>query len=118
MRRHRLWSPSTVLPVAFAGALAVWSCSGDTGTQPNQDLPQVNELFVVTEPVAPQTSPVRASSFQMLVVDVSYVSLAPGSAPGRDSVEVRNLGTGTIVAAPMIDGGFDPIAIPASVGDE
>ena len=77
MRRHRLWSRSTVLtPLALAGGLALWSCAGEDATQPNPDpgLPQTNELFVVTEPVAPVASPGQASSFPSLIVEVSYIS--------------------------------------------
>lgn len=120
MRRHRIWSSSWVLPVALVGALAVWSCSGDTGTQPspNPDLPQANELFVVTEPSTLGISPMMSSLIGAAGEGASYVSLAPGLVPEGDSVEARNVTTGTIVAAPMIEGGFDPIPVPASVGDE
>jgi Tol biopolymer transport system component len=49
--------------------------------------------------------------------EVSFVSYAPGSIPEADSIEVQNLTRDLLVGAPMVNGGVDPIAIPASVGD-
>jgi Tol biopolymer transport system component len=49
--------------------------------------------------------------------EVSYVSFAPGAQPEADSVEVVNLTRDLAVGAPMVDGGLDPIPIPASVGE-
>ena len=46
-----------------------------------------------------------------------YVSLPPGSVPGGDNATVRDLSTGQIRTAPMLDGGFDPVPLPAHVGD-
>jgi len=121
MKTQKVWSRSTVLaPLALAGVLAIWSCRSDSGTEPDpsSDLPQANSLVVVTEPATPVASPGQASSFPMLVVEVSYVSLAPGSIPEGDSVEVRNATSGVLRGASMVEGGVDAIPIPASVGDE
>jgi len=48
---------------------------------------------------------------------VSFVSLKPGSLPEADSIQIRNLASGAIASTLLMDGGFDPIAIPATVGD-
>ncbi len=60
------------------------------------------------------TIPVRMSAAGE---DVSYVSIPPGSQPEADSAEVHNWTRNLSVGAPMIDGGLDPIAIPAAIGD-
>jgi len=49
--------------------------------------------------------------------NVAYVSLLPNSAPGGVSAVVRDARTGAVVIAPMIDGGLDPVPVPASAGD-
>ena len=47
-----------------------------------------------------------------------YASLAPGSvAPGAASATIANARTGTSLMVAMVDGGFDPVAVPAGVGD-
>ena len=51
---------------------------------------------------------------------VAYVSLPPGTLPGVVSVRIRNLTTdgaqGPVV--PLMDGGFDPVAVAAAPGDQ
>ena len=46
-----------------------------------------------------------------------YVSLQPGTVPNGGLATVRNTRTAESVAAAMSDGGFDPVPIPAGVGD-
>lgn len=48
---------------------------------------------------------------------VSFVSLEPGSLPEANSVRILNLASGASVSIPLLEGGFDPVAIPAAVGD-
>lgn len=49
--------------------------------------------------------------------NVAFVSLLPNSAPGGVTAVVTNARTGAVVTAPMIDGGLDPVPVPASAGD-
>ena len=49
--------------------------------------------------------------------EVGYVSLAPGSLDQGTEVEVRNRASGFRELIPIVDGGFDPVAIPAAAGD-
>jgi alpha-tubulin suppressor-like RCC1 family protein len=49
--------------------------------------------------------------------DVVYVSLPPRSTSG-DSAIISNLSAREQFIVALIDGGFDPVALPASVGDE
>jgi len=46
-----------------------------------------------------------------------YVSLPSGAYPAGTSALIRNTGGGSVVIQPMREGGFDPIAVPAGVGD-
>jgi len=133
MRRHLRSSRLVWLIAAvLVGELAVVSCSDNadtlTGPPPNPPPPD-NSAVVVTEPVEVDLAtlpPILASgtvgenafSFGTGgVEEVSFVSYAPGSIPEADSIEVRNLTRDLLVGAPMVGGGVDPIAVPASVGD-
>jgi hypothetical protein len=49
---------------------------------------------------------------------VAYVSFVPGSVPRGAELSVRNASTGSMVTAPMMGGGVDPLAIAATEGDE
>jgi alpha-tubulin suppressor-like RCC1 family protein len=49
--------------------------------------------------------------------DIVYVSLPPGTIPGGVRVVVRNLETGFARTESVVDGGLDPVAVPASAGD-
>jgi alpha-tubulin suppressor-like RCC1 family protein len=49
--------------------------------------------------------------------DAAYISLPPGSASG-DSATISNLSTREEIIVGLRDGGFDPVAIAAKVGDE
>ena len=49
---------------------------------------------------------------------VSYVSVVPGWLPDAVRVDIRNTTSGTVIpSVQVVDDGFDPVAIPASVGD-
>ena len=52
-----------------------------------------------------------------VVGGAGWVSLPPGSVPGGQSATIRNGRSGTIVVVALVDGGFDPTAISAIVGD-
>jgi Bacterial Ig-like domain len=47
----------------------------------------------------------------------AYVSMKPGTQANGQRADIRNLRTGAVAAAPMTDGGFDPVGIAAQVGD-
>jgi TolB protein len=49
--------------------------------------------------------------------EVAYVSVTPGSFPEADSARLRNLATEFSRTDPMVDGGLDPVPVPAAVGD-
>lgn len=63
-------------------------------------------------PLAPAAT-ISAANIAFVV----YVSLPPGTATGSDSTTIRNLATTQSLTVPMVDGGFDPVAVAANVGD-
>ena len=50
-------------------------------------------------------------------VEVSWVSVVPGTVPDGTSATITNLRTAQRITVAIVDGGFDPEAIPASLGD-
>jgi Tol biopolymer transport system component len=52
-------------------------------------------------------------------VQLAYVALPPGSLPTVETARIRNLaGSAPGVTVPVIEGGFDPVPIPAAAGDQ
>ena len=109
-----------ILRLALVGAVVVGSCEpGPTGPD---DFPgSETSGLVVSEPVglgfgasSATRSGVPAASAS---VGLSWVSYAPGSFSEGDTLEVRNAARGAVVTAAIVDGGVDPVAIPASVED-
>jgi hypothetical protein len=52
-----------------------------------------------------------------VVGGIGWVSLPPGSVPDGQSASIRSGRSGTSLVVSLVDGGFDPIAISATVGD-
>ena len=111
--------PARSLALLFAAALAAAACDS---TQPDQDA--AAEPLLVSEPVnqpggalAGGTA-ISASMARDDMEDINaFVSLAPGAYPDAIVAEVVNRRLARSVPAPIVDGGFDPVAIPAAVGD-
>jgi hypothetical protein len=120
-RRSRSIALASRLVAASVLALAVSVGCSDDATAPADSVPQTGP-FIVSNPIAGSATAARLADTPSLLVSASaaavYVSLPPGSVPGGTTAVVRNLVTGASVAAPVSDGGFDPVAIAASVGDE
>jgi len=49
--------------------------------------------------------------------DFSFAAFLPGEYPGGETAEILNQRTGERISAPMLEGGLDPVGIPAEVGD-
>jgi len=113
MSRHRRGSAWLTL----VGVVCVGACHGDGPIAP--PAPQLREV-VVSNPVA-RPSPGAARPAiplaQAATAETTYVSLPPGTAPTGDLATIQNLRTGSTVEAPVGDGGFDPVAVSAVVGD-
>jgi hypothetical protein len=122
------------LPWLAVAALVVAgpSCSADSSNPagpnnlPENPPPEDPSDVVVTEPVLLEAAALsaigvrsagRAQLYSNAAEEVSYVSFPPGSQPEADSADVFNRTRDLAVGSPMIDGGLDPIPIPASIGD-
>jgi alpha-tubulin suppressor-like RCC1 family protein len=103
-----------------AGALAWTIGCGDGSIAPPPRGEEPAASVVVSEPVGIPGSamPTSAALAAGMAIDVAYVSLPPGTVPGGTSASIRNGATGASLTAPVANGGFDPVAIAASVGDE
>jgi alpha-tubulin suppressor-like RCC1 family protein len=99
--------------LALAGlALA---CSDAQG--PSQP-PITPAAFIVSNPVQPLEPAVTGGSAGATVEPtVVYISLPPGTIPSGTTATIRDLRTGGSVTAQLVDGGFDPVALPAVEGD-
>jgi alpha-tubulin suppressor-like RCC1 family protein len=83
-----------------ASALVLAACGSDSGIGPGPD--PVPSVVVVSNAVAGPTD-----------TGTVWVSLPPGTVPaGVDATVTTDLAQGTAMAT-MLDGGFDPVALPA-----
>jgi alpha-tubulin suppressor-like RCC1 family protein len=104
------------LALLLAGASA---CLDPDGPGPTPPLPGL----VVSGPVLGAVGVAASVSAAALAFgsgaseSVVYVSLAPGSVPDGLQATIRDQATGQTVTTSVADGGFDPVALPASVGD-
>ena len=112
--REARWS---VVAIFAAATVAIASChdaSGPAGVRTNQ-IPSL----LLSAPVSASARRVRgtqpaAASGGALVV---YVSLSPGTVPDGLSATISDPSMRDSVVTQVIDGGFDPVALPANIGD-
>jgi alpha-tubulin suppressor-like RCC1 family protein len=104
----------TASGIIIVASLAL-ACSDAEG--PSQP-PITPAAFIVSNPVQPLEPAVTGAStgatFEPTVV---YISLPPGAIPNGVTATIRNLRTGTSVTAQLVNGGFDPVTLPAVEGD-
>lgn len=74
--------------------------------------------FIVSSPLAMPLSPSASlAASGSAVSGVVYISLPPGAIPDGRTVTIRDTRLGSIASAVLVEGGFDPVAITADVGD-
>ena len=99
---------------AFAALIVVGCSDSPLGT-----IPEANSLpeLIVSEALPPADATTAPSAGSVLAM--AFVSLPPGTLVDAVSVRIRNIttGGGATVPLPIMDGGFDPVAVPASAGD-
>ncbi len=115
MTRKAAVPSALVLCTAFATA-----CS-DVGA-PRVSTPGNLSGLVVSQPVSRSSAASRGmralASGSAALGGVVYVSLVPGSVPpGFDYATIRDQQSGQNVGIPVVNGGFDPVAVAASLGD-
>ncbi len=114
MRRSR-WL--VVLVLATFGGVRCSDTPWGPGTPETPAPPNTLPELIVSEALAPATG--EGALGAGIAVPMAYVSLPPGTVATAVSVRIRNLTTGGEATAPepIVDGGFDPVAVPASAGD-
>jgi len=106
---------------SFLSLVALTISCADPGTSvADREVPVPKELpmefeAIVSDPMS--TSLMQIAAEPSLSAGVVYLSLRPQTIPSGRTLHVRNLGTGAERAASLLDGGLDPIAVSASVGD-
>lgn len=116
------------IPSACAALLAALALAGcaDAPTSTSDPRPKFTSAFAVTvsdpvtgPPLATRVvAPAAGVMANLAGTDpVAYVSLLPGTVPGGTTATITNARTGGALQAPVVDGGFDPVAIPAAAGD-
>jgi Tol biopolymer transport system component len=119
--RSRLCSLPT--GVALALLVTVAACGPDRILDPHVELPALSDA-IVSNPVprVGGVSSVGGAAFSG-TADITgtdavvYVSLPPGSLPNGEQVTIRNRQSGADASVAMLNGGFDPVAVGAVVGD-
>ena len=121
-----------VLALATLGGVRCSETPSSPGTPPSGEAPQPSSPGTPPPGQAPQPentmpalivsealSPAGAEASAGSAVPVAFVSLPPGTLANVASVRIRNLttGGGATTSMPIVDGGFDPVAVPASAGD-
>jgi alpha-tubulin suppressor-like RCC1 family protein len=101
--------------VLLAGAL-VWAMACSDGMGPVGSDQHLAGL-TVSAPVAPSAGAGTLGSTAASASTLAYVSLVPGSVPTGRSATITNRATGLAVTTFVVDGGFDPVATSASLGD-
>ncbi len=86
------------------------ACSDSSGPGQGPVLPPSGAL--VSSVVHP-----AAASNAAVVSGQAYVSMVPGTDADGRRVDIRNLRSGASATSPMTNGGFDPVAVQAEVGD-
>lgn len=104
MAPRSLWERRLWLRGAGAVALGVSVACSDSATAPRgRPTPQSGSFLVAAPSVpAPQSA---------------YLSLPPGVIPSGSEARLRVLRTGATAVVPLVNGGFDPVALEAAVGD-
>jgi len=73
--------------------------------------------FVVSNSVTIGSAGSHVVQGSSLSHPVAFVSLVPGTLPGVTAVRILVHRNGVIVPAAVVDGGLDPVAVPAIAGD-
>lgn len=104
------------LSAALAAFAWLGCADGPAGPDP---LPPHSPGLILSNAVAPGSASVATSTTGAGLLPVAYLSLPPGTIPGAEYVIVRNLtdGDGDGLPVPVVEGGFDPVAVVASEGD-
>src|SRR5690349_63600 len=94
-------------------ALAATRCTDSTGPRMLD-----NSIGVILSGlVAPASGASYALSSPAVTARVVYVSLPPHAVPGGVTAAITNRATGAVITVAVVNGGFDPVPIGATMGD-
>jgi len=104
---------------ALGFALAIGASACSEMAPPAELLPNLPEGMVLTNPLASSSNILADGTARQGSASVAYLSAAPGTLGiSVIGATVRNQSQGGgIVYVTIVDGGFDPVAIPADAGD-
>ncbi len=98
VQRRRLQAQS------FFAAILLAACNGTPGTTPPAQNPHLAAGLVIT--------------MQLATTDqTAYVALVPGTIDSGTTATIVNIASGARRTTAVLDGGFDPVAVPANFGD-
>ena len=112
--RRRLKVAALLCVTALSGC-AEQAMEPRVADDPAAGSPPRELAFTVSEPVRISLPGLHAGA--MVDERAAYVSLDPGTIPGSASVLISNQRTGYQHEYALVDGGLDPVAVPAAVGD-
>ena len=72
---------------------------------------------LVSQPAPANRNGPAPGSAAAFATGVVYVSLVPGTVPTGQQATIRNQATGQVLTKLVVNGGFDPVALAAGVGD-
>jgi Tol biopolymer transport system component len=113
--RSGTYLPRLALLASLAGA-----CGSpvETATTPPPPPPLTGAApFVVSNSVTTGAAGLDAARASSSLDPVAFVSVVPGTLPSGSAVSIRVHRTGAVVYGVLIDGGLDPVAVPAGAGD-
>jgi hypothetical protein len=103
----------TLAVTAWAMVTLAAGCSSERDVTGPSDEGETSGLIVSS--LGPPHTSVKIGG-AALVTTVTYVSLVSGSAQEGIRADIRNLATGLATTVPMLEGGFDPVPVPAEEG--
>jgi hypothetical protein len=112
---RRLTVPAMILAVLLAWTTGCLESTGPGWTP--DPLPGLIVSAPVRGLVGAARGGDRAASSSAVNAGVVYVSLPPGSVPDGLQATIRNVVTSQAVTVSVLNGGFDPVPLAASVGD-
>jgi hypothetical protein len=77
----------------------------------------VSNPVTATGPASGASSAGEIAGHLVSVEPIAYVSAPPGRFPGATGATVENLRTGAVFSPAVAGGGFDPVDVPAAVGE-
>src|SRR5258706_7410800 len=108
----------------LAGVALFAACSDNAGPNPPPPPPPSPPGLIVSNPIpvgavatAGNAAVSRSPASPAAADSIVYVSLTPGTVPGGTDATIRRVGSSDALTSGVLDGGFDPLAIAAQVGD-